>query len=231
MPEATFEFIAKLYRRYADELAAARSRQQAFLAANPQVKAQLDDIEAEITYLLLREHEPRVVVEIGTFHGWSTTWILQALADNGRGELRSFDIVDHAVHNVPAELAGDRWTFHQGDVRQRTDAIPADTDYLFIDAAHSMRFANWYIDNLFPRVRSGIPVSVHDVFHGRWAKPFTEGPVILRWLSGKQVPYFTASAARARTDYRRLMALKQELGLADPVRTSTHNPMIFFTLP
>jgi predicted O-methyltransferase YrrM len=33
------------------------------------MKAQLDDIEAEITYLLLRHARPETVVEIGTFHG------------------------------------------------------------------------------------------------------------------------------------------------------------------
>ena len=42
---------------------------------------QLDDVEAELTYLALREHRPDAVMELGTFQGWSTTWILRALAE------------------------------------------------------------------------------------------------------------------------------------------------------
>ncbi|MCD9878427.1 class I SAM-dependent methyltransferase [Streptomyces guryensis] len=38
-------------------------------------------------------------MEIGTFLGWSTTWILQALKDNGTGHLYSYDIVDHVARN------------------------------------------------------------------------------------------------------------------------------------
>jgi hypothetical protein len=34
------------------------------------------------------------VVEIGTFHGWSTTWIFQTLRDNGTGHLYSYDVLD-----------------------------------------------------------------------------------------------------------------------------------------
>jgi hypothetical protein len=55
---------------------------------------QLDDVEAELTYLALRDHRPHTVMELGTFQGWSTTWILRALRDNGHGRLHSFDQVD-----------------------------------------------------------------------------------------------------------------------------------------
>ncbi|GDY32258.1 class I SAM-dependent methyltransferase [Gandjariella thermophila] len=231
MTAIDLEYVSQLYQKYGSALAEVRDAQRAFLRRNSEtVTPQLDDLEAEITYLLLREHRPETVVEIGTFHGWSTTWILRALRDNGTGHLYSFDIVDNVVRNVPAELAADRWTFTQGDVRTRLDVVPRDTGYLFIDAAHSARFARWYIENLFPAMPAGIPVSVHDVFHGRWALPFTEGAVVLRWLARQNIPYFTASAARAPEVYRRLGELKREIGLGEPVRTSRDNPMIFFNL-
>ena len=79
------DHIIGLYRTYAHDLDRVREQQRKLLAPPTSLKAQLDDLEAEITYLLLREARPETVVEIGTFHGWSTTWILQALRDNGTG--------------------------------------------------------------------------------------------------------------------------------------------------
>lgn len=231
MSTPTYDFIAELYRKYASDLGEVRDAQRAFHQANKATMTpQLDDHEAEITYLLLREYRPANVVEIGTFHGWSTTWILSALRDNETGHLHSYDIVDNVVRNVPADLAGDRWTFNKGDIRTNLDKLPEKVDYLFIDAAHNGRFARWYIDNLFPKMPAGIPVSVHDVFHFRWALPFTEGAVLLKWLGEQGIDYFTAAAAKAPETYRNLHALKQEIGLGTPVRTSKDNPMIYFNL-
>jgi hypothetical protein len=191
---------------------------------------QLDDLEAEITYLLLRATEPAAVMELGTFHGWSTSWILSALRDNGSGHLHSFDMIDNVVRNVPHDLAEGRWTFVQGDIRNTLDQVPTDTGYLFVDAAHNSRFARWYLHNLFPRVPSGIPVSVHDAFHFRTTLPLHEGKVVVRWLKEKDVPFFTPSRAKARADYDALNKLRNELGLA-PIRGAGDNPMIYFRMP
>lgn len=232
MEKLSLDLVSRLYRDHATDLAAARTSQRELLRARqPTMRAQLDDIEAEITYLLLRELRPKTVVEIGTFHGWSTTWILTALRDNGVGELLSFDIVDHVLHTVPEDLSGDRWTFTRGDVRANAELVPAATDYLFLDAAHSASFARWYLATLFPRVGAGTRVSVHDVFHGKRPLPFTEGAVLLKWLADKGIDYFTPSAKRAPEENARLRALKGELGLDEPVRTSRDNPMVFFDLP
>ena len=214
----------ELYRKYADDLGSVREEQRRRL---PGIRAQLDDIEAELTYLRLRALRPATVVEIGTFHGWSTTWLLSALRDNRFGRLVSYDVVDHVVKSVPEELTGDRWTFRQGDVR--TAQLPAEIDYLFLDAAHSASFARWYIAELFSRL-NGTPVSVHDVFHGRRPMPFSEGAVLVRWLNEQSVDYFTPSARRAPEAFAELLAVKRELGLAEPVRPGRHNPMVFFEI-
>ncbi|MEV1293882.1 class I SAM-dependent methyltransferase [Pseudonocardia sp. NPDC049635] len=222
-------FLSGLYRRYADDLAAVIAQQRAFLDTSPTVVPQLDDVEAELTYLLLRHHRPAHVVEIGTHHGWSTTWMLSALRDNGHGHLHSFDLVDHVRRSVPPELARDRWTFHRGDVRDTADEIPADTGYLFVDADHGRRFARWYLANLFPRITRGTPTSVHDVFHLRWARPFTEGAEVLRWLRERDVDWFTAARPAARGTLRLLDRVRAEIGLTGARGTAT-NPMIFFEM-
>jgi predicted O-methyltransferase YrrM len=224
-------YVGALYREYAGDLAAVGKQQREYAESmGARMTPQLDDLEAEITYLLLRATRPAVVMELGTFHGWSTSWILSALRDNGAGELHSFDRIDNVVRNVPPELADGRWTFVPGDIRETLDRVPADTGYLFVDAAHSSRFARWYLEHLFPRVRSGIPVSVHDVFHFRTTLPLHEGKVVVRWLDARGVEFFTPSRAKARGVYETLTGLREELGLA-PVRGAGANPMIFFRMP
>jgi predicted O-methyltransferase YrrM len=226
----TVERLSELYRTHRDRLGVARDEQRALLRSRPDMRARLDDVEAELTYLLLRERRPATVVEVGALHGWSTSWILRALRDNGTGRLYSFDRIANARGNVPPELAADRWTFVAGDVRGTVAAVPADTGYLFVDAAHSARFARWYLAELFPRVAPGVPVSVHDVFHGRRAKPFSEGAVLLRHLAERGIGHLTASPARDPEVAGRLGAVRAELGLTEPVHTGRDNPMVFFTL-
>ncbi|WP_167529695.1 class I SAM-dependent methyltransferase [Streptomyces spinoverrucosus] len=177
-------------------------------------------------------------MEIGTFHGWSTTWILQALRDNGAGHLYSYDVVDRVVRNIPRatvhrplDVHAGRHTGEPGEDPAASDSrCAAGTDFLFIDAAHSASFARWYIRELFPRMRPGIPVCVHDVFHGRRPLPFTEGAVVLRWLADRENTCFIPSRARAPEIHDRLNDVKRTLALGHPLRESRDNPMIFFTL-
>jgi predicted O-methyltransferase YrrM len=190
------------------------------------MKAQLDDVEAELTYLRVRECQPESVVEIGSLHGWSTTWILRALRDNGFGRLWTFDIVDGAWRHVPTDLAGGRWTFVPGDVRDTLNRV--DIDYLFIDAAHTARFARWYLAEVMPRLRPGTPVSVHDVFHRARPLPFTEGSVALKWLASRGIMPFTAAKAAAPGTFELIMQARARLGLTEPVHHGSANPMIYF---
>jgi predicted O-methyltransferase YrrM len=222
------DFVADLYQRYAADLRSVRKEQLAFRAANPTVTLQLDDLEAEITYLMVREHRPKVMMEIGSLHGWSTTWILRALRDNGDGHLYTHDLIDNARRNVPAELAADRWTFVQGDARVTLANNRHEVDYLFVDAAHTASFARWYISELFPAVSPGAPVSVHDVFHTRRPWPFSEGRVVLSWLAERGIGYFTPSRAAVPDVNRRLFELKRTLNMNEAVHTGRDNPMLFF---
>ncbi len=250
-------FVASLYRKYKDDLRAVKEAQKKFHvssgywnAKNPPVlrkasmslhraghylkygallKPQLDDIEAEITYLRLRESKPLSVVEISPCGGWSTTWILRALRDNGQGHLYSFDLVDLATKNVPQDLSKDRWTFFQGDVTKNTDRLPDSIDYLFLDSDHSESFAKWYVENLIPRLKPLTPVSVHDIFHNSHPDGFSgEGTVIIEWLKEHQKDFFTASPAKAPKNYDSLLELRNQEGLSDSIHADHYNSMIFF---
>ena len=192
--------------------------------------AQLDDLEAELTYLLLRDRQPETVVEVSPCGGWSTAWILNALHDNGRGRLCSFDTRDDSTIKVPADLAAGIREFFLGDVRQSAH-LPAKIDSLFLDSDHSAPFAEWFIAELFPRVRPGGLVSVHDVFHaGGPAASGGEGPVVLAWLRAHDVPWLTASPTGDAATFAAISAHRQQYGAVLPVQEASANPALFFEM-
>ncbi|MEC3981815.1 class I SAM-dependent methyltransferase [Amycolatopsis sp. H20-H5] len=230
-PVVDLELIRGLYREHADALRSVRESRRAHRAAHPSLKVQLDDVEAEISYLLLRHFRPAKVVEIGSLHGWSTGWILHALKDNGTGILITMDLIDNATSGVPKSLAEGRWEFRQCDARNQPAGWADGLDYLFIDADHSARFARWYLRDVFPRLAKGTPVSVHDVFHRAKPLPFTEGVEVLSWLYLHATPYFTAARAKAPLVARAELAdLRRELGLGPDLHHGRDNPMIYFRL-
>jgi predicted O-methyltransferase YrrM len=226
--QVTLDLVCSLYVEHAEALRAAKEAQLAHRRAHPKMKTQLDDIEAETTYLLLRHLRPEKVVEIGSLHGWSTSWTLRALADNGTGRMTTVDLIGHAAATVPMALAKNRWEFRQGDARTLSGDWLSDADYLFIDADHGARFARWYLSEVFPAIDAA--VSVHDVFHRRTPLPFTEGAEVLRWLKKTSTSYYTAAPARARDAYARLVGLRRELGLDGVVHPGRDNPMIYFRI-
>lgn len=191
------------------------------------LKPQLDDVEAETTYLLLREFKPQTVVEIAPDGGWSTYWLLAALRDNGSGRLFSYDLFDHCTRTVPRELADGRWTFSQGDITRQLWQLPRRIDYLFMDCDHSAQFARWYLRELFPRLSPGTPISVHDIY----PESFGESRVVREWLAERRVSHFTTAPAVVPDVYERLMEVKRELGLDECIHSSRRNPMVFFRWP
>ncbi|GAA2870763.1 hypothetical protein GCM10010472_30120 [Pseudonocardia halophobica] len=222
------DFVAGLYRRYAADLVEVVAQQRA-LAADDRVRPGLDDLEAEITYLLLRQLRPEHVVEIGTSRGWTTSWLLSALRDNGCGRLVSFRRT-RRPSAVPPELAEDRWTVYTGDVRARLEALPETTDFLLLDATHTARFGRWYVRTVFPRLASGTPVGVHEVYRGRSAWVRHEGGVVLDWLAERDVPHFTVAPRRVPQTFAALLDLRRELGV-EGARGTSVNPMIWFEMP
>lgn len=158
--------------------------------------------------------------------GWSTTWMLSALRDNGDGsQLWSYDLHETSTKFVPSSLARSRWYFVQGDARETVPKAP-EFDYLFVDSNHSRGFAEWYVKELFPRLRPGAVVSVHDVFHA--PVPSEEGEVVLDWLVHKGLTFWTPSLAAGGPACQTILEERKRLGIGDPLHYSDKNPMLFF---
>ncbi len=245
VPVVSTEYIFQLYHRYGEDLRALRRQQRWFLIRNNNtllrrlyrmkirrnlIVPMLDDLEAEITYLLIRDKKPKVVIEMSPNTGWSTTWILSALRDNRQeGQLWSYDLHDTSTKLVPVRLSETRWHFVRGDAKETIAKAP-EPDYLFIDSDHSEEFATWYVRALFPRVRPGCIVSVHDVF--TQATPSEEGVVVLRWLGERGIPHWTVSPAVNPERTRLVLDERRKIGSSflSRIHVSTTESMLFFQM-
>jgi predicted O-methyltransferase YrrM len=208
-----------------------RGVDRAIRRTTPSLRASFDDVEAEVTYLLIRSSRPEVVVEISPSGGWSSLWMLSALKDNGTGHLYSYDLVDDATKNIPLALSTGRWTFVRGDVRQAVRNLPRPIDYLFIDSDHSAEFADWYIQNVFPLLARNAIVSVDDVFRAPDDRPrqFGEGQRVLHWLGANGVDFLSFSPYSYSGNYEEAMRIKSQLEIDRPIHTSIVNPCTFFS--
>lgn len=260
IPDLTLDFVLGLYRKFCDDLKRVRHQQRelyekwsrpeslersiywrigrrfarrlgfpanAFLSLRPQ----LDDVEAEITYLLVRDQSAEMVAEISPSAGWSSSWLLHALKDNGRGVLYSFDLVNDSNYLLPNELTRDRRQLIVGDVRRTLPQRPNLFDFLFMDSDHSEDFARWYVRAILEKLRIGAIVTVHDVFHTPDPTGHNkEGGVILEWLKKRHRQFLTASPAKEVAHFEAIMKLRRELSFGAPIHLSQTNSMIFFAI-
>ena len=92
--------------------------------------------------------------------GMSATCIRQAMYQPA--EFTTVEVEEHKWDVLEAYLKG--WgNLIKGDIRDQLDEVPEEIDVLVIDADHSKECANWYMDNLLPRVVSGGYCILHDM--------------------------------------------------------------------
>lgn len=77
---------------------------------------------ARVLYAVTRAIKPAVVMETGTYWGYSTTVLAAALRDEGAGVVHSFDLYPNAGAHIPRELRA-RITLHLG--KPGTESMPA----------------------------------------------------------------------------------------------------------
>lgn len=173
--------------------------------------AEFGDRESELLYIVIREVRPNTVVEISPRHGYSTNFILAALAANEHGTLHSFEI-EESVCGVPIEdvirgnqLASnpqERLVLHIGDAR--TGDVPA-ADVLFIDGAHEDHFAAWHFET---QIAAAQFVVQHDICirQGGYYAPKAsylgprESSLTLEALRRSDRRFFSAAAATTYAD-------------------------------
>lgn len=217
-------YICGLYRKYADDLLRVRAEQKEFYQ-KVMAWAQFDDVEAELLYLSVRAMKPRSVVEIGAGVCWSTSWLLQGLRDNNAGQLTSYDL-DNYTDRLSDALK-QRLTFLHGDIRKQE--LPARIDLLLSDSDHNEPFASKLVERVFPLVRSGGRIFVHDVFpiptpaHG-------EAIAVFRYLDKLNIKCYSPAKCFPKT-WNKVAAVREEIGIKEPIHFWNGNPSLIFDIP
>ena len=224
------DYIISLYRKYSKELLKAREEQKLF---KQRISGWcfFDDIEGEVIYLLVRDLAPKVLVEVSSGNGWSTSWILRAVRDNGVGSLISCDIDPLAVSNLPDDLTSNRWKFLHGDVRLFVKDLPASIDFLLMDSEHTDEFCKWFVPEFFPRVRQGGKIATHDIYalpHPGHADPLA----LFTYLDKVGLRCYTPAAVFPET-FSKIMAIRKEIGIpeSDVVFQIGVNSLAIFDVP
>lgn len=140
-----------------------------------------------VLYALIVKTRPKVIVESGTWAGYSSTGMALALVDAGVSDGHVWTI-DASRHEGVAERVWcsfgveHRITRVLGD--SRICAEPPDKiDFLFLDALHDEAFVQAEIRNFAPRLRPGSLICVHDTNiyeSGRATEAVTNSAELLR---------------------------------------------------
>lgn len=190
--------LSRLYEQYGVELAALHEPARnlcSTLRAADWTFCSTDDVEAEITYMRVREAKPKHILELAPRAGYSTFFLLAAVRANGAGLVHSYDLEDliqrkallTALGEDSEQLLGRVHRMEVGDARDVFPlAMAANApvhgrgersdgpffDYIFLDADHSAAFGQWLGQAILTRQAAlqvhstrRTPVSIHDAFH------------------------------------------------------------------
>lgn len=112
-------------------------------------------VQGRILSMLSKMIRPRVVLEIGTYLGYSALCFAEGLADDGK--VITLDIQEDtnmvARSFVERTVFRDRIEFHLGQATEIIATLPESFDLVFIDA-DKPNYSNYY-DLVFDKVRPG----------------------------------------------------------------------------
>ncbi len=148
-----------------------------------------------LCYLLCRQLRPRRIVETGVAYGVTSAYILQALTDNGCGELSSIDLPplaseaeSYVGYFVPQELR-DRWKLHLGPAKRLLPSVLRDagTIDLFVhDSLHTYSHMKWEFETALSKLRPGGVLIADDIEGNRAFEEITRHPSVASWFAIRQ---------------------------------------------
>jgi predicted O-methyltransferase YrrM len=147
-----------------------------------------------LCYAVCRALRPRLVVETGVAYGVTSAYILQALADNGDGMLRSIDLPPLARsgegwvgHLVPSELR-QRWKLYIGSARKILPGLLRESspDVFIHDSLHTYAHMKWEIELVLPRLRGGGVLIADDIQGNRAFDEALASPLCQQWFAIRQ---------------------------------------------
>lgn len=124
------------------------------------------EFDSAILYDIVKNEQPQTIVELSPGQGRTTSCIVNAIDKADNYYLFEKDMT--CVDNIMSYLDGfDNCKFTIG-----TNVIDSpvlkeigDIDFLLIDSNHDYILAKWYVNNLFPLVKVGGIIHVHDIYY------------------------------------------------------------------
>lgn len=176
-----------------------------------------DTLDAEFYYSLLRRTRPRQIIEVG---GGNSTWI--AACAMSQDEL----VASHTV--IAPDLRTSRLPRDVTYFAKKVEDVPVDrfetletNDILFIDSSHTTAEALYHVQEILPRLQSGVLVHHHDIFYPYVVPPYLQPPsefgendVVLQFYQEHQEHYQILAGlafARSRMSDEELLKLVPSL--------------------
>jgi len=163
------EYICSLYEKYADELCSDRMMAMK-LDQDGNHDGGLSRVDAELVYMLMRDRGVRNAIEFSPNWGYSTTFLLEALRQNGEpSTFSTFDMECYPEFVTRMKAFDLSVRFNQGDA---LDCVPAylrehglegAIDFCFIDSDHSFEFAREYCARILPLLGPNCFLFIHDM--------------------------------------------------------------------
>lgn len=125
---------------------------------------------------LVQYRKPKTIVELGTFRGYSTAWLLlgsQLCGDNSFTipDVHAFEVFKEGAYGSmwydTLEMRLDNFRYHEipGGIWKFPDEIPETIDFLFHDTQHSLNPTMKEMEVLLPRIPVGGMIVIDDMLH------------------------------------------------------------------
>ena len=162
VPQHLEEYAARFTTVHADVFDRLREETSAF----PNAGMSVGPLEGAFLSFMVSLARPRLVLEIGTFTGWSSIAMALALPDGGK--VISCDVNEEttAIARRYAEQAGvgDRVQYMLGDARETVARLDGPFDLVFIDGVKS-QYVDYY-EAVLPKLADGGTIMADNTLFG-----------------------------------------------------------------
>jgi predicted O-methyltransferase YrrM len=118
--------------------------------------------QGEKIYRYVYDNKPKVIVEVGTGKGHSTTWLLMAMVGH-KAKIHTYDteVRNPYVWDEMGILANGNLKIYIGEFKNLR--IPKKIDFVFHDSQHNYDHIVADLEILIPRMNKGGSIWIHDV--------------------------------------------------------------------
>ncbi len=177
-------------------------------ATHPHAHMLSGHVQGRLLSFLSKLLQPRYILEIGTFTGYSALCLTEGLHPEGQLhtiEIRESD-AQQAQENFHKSNAGKQVTLHTGNALEIIPTLPFNWDLVFIDADKTA-YVDYY-EMVVPRLsEKGIIIADNVLFHGQVLEPEVKGK------NAKAIHAFNAHVAADNRTEQVLLTLRDGLML------------------